>query len=422
MKPKPIVPFNFIWLLPIWLSVSVFPLQLLSQTTVDSLTVEQLLDSDSFLVSTKVDTLQSLVIQSSQYQLFTIKNDQRVAAVKALPIDSLRISQKVNDTLFSYLKIDEKIPVNSDLRNQSAVLQNKISVIPIEIDVPKIEINQLSELHIRQKQFFDSKPDILSIPEIKHQIDSLSIESLGGKIEEFAINNVEELRELGNMHEAANSARVNVQTISWDKSKISSTKNIAKVIGENVEAVQSGMKKMQDIKNKYSKVNLMNPNGPVLKEISKKPSRPWQFSLNFNSQFKDGYSLQLAPTIGYRLYEKWVGGIGISYQLQIIDKDNAIKIATKHEFSHRTFSQYNFYRNFLVHVEYEVPYNQNLDIEGSSWYELKAQKSKGWLGLAIQYKVYKKIKGQTQVLYDIMPRDYTKPSDSRWRIRINLVY
>jgi hypothetical protein len=249
-------------------------------------------------------------------------------------------------------------------------------------------------------------------------LDSFSIDSAERLIENFTKINIEEFQELNGYDSQVKAAQNQIP--QWDKSKVNSTEQMAGLLSENLEVINTGLQKMSEFKSKYSKLNLLNPNAPVMQEIEKRPEKPWQFSLNFSSQIQNGLSIQFAPTISYKILEKWIGGVAISYQNSITKKDSLISISPKHQLSHRVFNQVNFFKNFFIHLEHELPYQKNLDREQSEWYKLNPKQHKAWTGLAIQYNLYKNIKGQTQILYNII-----KPvsvQESRWTIRVNLLF
>jgi hypothetical protein len=422
--------FKLIWLVVFSLSLEVLPQNLFSQSKIDSLDIYPIAKDSLSNVSLGFDSLSLDINQFSEKQGVKIKFDERIDSIYAVDGQRTFEHNKLTDTITSGLKLEKVLAKRSDLESRLSSKDIKTPFHDQNIDVPKINIDEILDLNKIENEalneykgkFSSLKSEIEPGLDFKQEIDSLSIESIEEKAGTIAKNNIEELKELDKMQGEANKARSQFKDIKWDKSKIKSSKNIAKALSDNVEAVQKGMDKMKDFKGKYSKVNLLNPNGPVLEEINKKPTKPWQFSLNFSSQFRNGLSLQLAPTVGYRLHEKWTGGVGISYQFKVFDQDSTFAFEPQQEFSHRIFNQINFYRNFFLHLEHELPYKQQYKYKEGPWHKLEAQKPRGWLGLALQYKLYKDIKGQTQILYNIIKPDGRNVSDNRWTIRVNLIF
>lgn len=77
---------------------------------------------------------------------------------------------------------------------------------------------------------------------------------------------------------------------------------------------------------------------------------------------------------------------------------------------------------FSLHLEHELPYKKPAENKEGSWYNLAPQKSRAWVGLALQYGLYKDIKGQTQILYNLIEPDFSNAPENRWTIRINLIF
>ncbi len=430
MIPKPVHILKLIWLVAFSLSLLLFPKVSLSQTGIDSLEVYSSTKDSLSNVSLGIDSLSFESNQVSDLQNIKSEFDHKIDSIYAIDGSSIARHNKITDSLTSRIKLEKVLPKRPKIDSKILSENFETPINDKNIDVPKVKLDEILDLNkIEIEAFKDYKGKITSLKSefepglnLKQEIDSFNIETIEEKVGTLAKNNIAELKELDKMQGEANKARSQVKDIKWDKSKIKSSKNIAKALSDNVEAVQKGMDKMKDFKGKYSKVNLMNPNGPVLEEISKKPTKPWQFSLNFSSQFRNGLSLQLAPTVGYRLHEKWTGGVGISYQFKVFDQDSTFAFEPQQQFSHRVFNQINFYRNFFLHLEHELPYRQQYKNKEGPWHKLEAQKPRGWLGLALQYKLYKDIKGQTQILYNIIKPDGMDVSESRWTVRVNLIF
>jgi len=414
LKPKPSKKNIFVRTFLFWILVFINSSYLFSQVKTDSLTIYTLVEDSLNSHTSKIDSLELSIKQLSSKQEVRSGFNEKIDSTINHEVEKLDVSNKIADTIISHINLNRISPKIPDLGSKIKSIDLNKSNSFQSFDVPKIQLLNLGDNSLKTLQ----EQPISSKLKTKHKLDSLSFKEIEKEGEELAKNNIKELQELDKMEGSANTARSQVENLKWDKSKIKSSKNVAKVLSKNVDAIQTGMDKMKDFKGKYSKVNLMNPNGPVLKEISKKPVKPWQFSLNFSSQIQNGLTIQMSPAIGYKVYEKLIGGIGLSYQNKIIYSGQSIAFSEDQEFSHRVFSQYNFYRNFFLHVEHELPYKQRVEYKESSWYNLDAQKSKGWLGMALQYKVYKNIKGQTQILYNIIKPDTF--AENRWTIRVNL--
>jgi len=428
LKPKSTHNTNFFWLLLFLLLVFIHPLKLVGQEKAGSLSIQTISEDSLSLHSGQIDSIYLPLKQISNTDIVTHEINEKIDSAFNPDVEKWGRSSKVTNPVINHSNLKKVLPnaPNLGLKTESKGVK---LIKDQRISIPKRQLNQVLDLNrvnldilpSRLKEYTNLKSDIVSSLRIDQPVDSLNLKSIESKVEDLAKDNVGELQELDKMEKTANNARFRVKEIKWDKSKINSSKNVAKVLSENVEAVQTGMKKMNDFKSKYSKVNLMNPNGPVLNKIDKKPVEPWQFSLNFSSQFQNGFAIQLAPTIGYKILEKWIGGIGFSYQNKIVDVDSSFSISPRHQFSHRVFNQYNFFRNYFIHIEHELPYRQRNRKEDSYWNGLVPQKPRFWTGLAIQYDIYKSLKGQTQILYNLIRPSGREVGSSRWAIRFNLI-
>ncbi|GAA5035325.1 hypothetical protein GCM10011506_28010 [Marivirga lumbricoides] len=258
--------------------------------------------------------------------------------------------------------------------------------------------------------------------QVKAQLDSGNYEALEKKSEALLVEHVDEFKELNDLQAEGDlgSELGSGKSVEWDPSKVAASRQIAEKLGGHADKIQSALKGMEGMKQKYSKVNLMNPNGPVLTELDKRPVDRWQFGLGLEAKWMNGLLLKTAPLVAYKFTNKWSVGLSGTADILVYHKDS-LAAKFNREISYRVFSQYKFYKNIFAHMEFEQPYATKSEELRKDWYDLNPLQPKGWLGMGIEYKIYKKLKGQTQVLYNIVPPDYTKPSETRWGVRVNLI-
>jgi hypothetical protein len=99
--------------------------------------------------------------------------------------------------------------------------------------------------------------------------------------------------------------------------------------------------------------------------VRRKPEEPKQnwmerFTLggNFGLSFGNPTSVNIAPLIGYRFTDKFIGGGGITYMYSRIKYTNGLKLESN-IYGGRGFARYTLIENLAAHVEYEalnVPY------------------------------------------------------------------
>jgi len=91
---------------------------------------------------------------------------------------------------------------------------------------------------------------------------------------------------------------------------------------------------------------------------------------NFGFNFGDVIMIDMSPMIGYRTTEKWVNGIGMTYQYF---EDRRFKPSFKTSIlGGRAFSRYMVYRNIFAHGEYELlkfnVFSKDLEQNPSDWF------------------------------------------------------
>lgn len=133
-----------------------------------------------------------------------------------------------------------------------------------------------------------------------------------------------------------------------------------------------------------------------------------RLELGTNMQF--GKSNNYVPSgadiglsIGYKLNDKSVIGVGGSYKMGIGD---IRKIAITHQgIGVRSFIDYKLKKQFFITGGFEMNHNaQFKNIEVLSSYD--AWQRSGLVGLSKKYKISKKVKGNMQILYDFLSREH----------------
>ncbi len=91
---------------------------------------------------------------------------------------------------------------------------------------------------------------------------------------------------------------------------------------------------------------------------------------NFGLNFGDITMVDISPMIGYRTTNKWVNGVGLTYQYY---EDRRFRPSFKTSiFGGRAFSRHMVYKSVFVHGEYELlkfnVLSRNLEQNPSHWY------------------------------------------------------
>jgi hypothetical protein len=90
------------------------------------------------------------------------------------------------------------------------------------------------------------------------------------------------------------------------------------------------------------------------------------YGAGFGLQFGDITYIQLAPSIGYKLTDQWIAGVGLRY---IYLNDRLFKYESN-VYGGSVFTQYHFLENFLTHAEVEV-----LNLDAYSTIEKRYQRT-----------------------------------------------
>jgi hypothetical protein len=396
-----------------------------------SFTLKAQIKNDSTIVSDLVSA------SDSSKRFINTTNDsissviERVNAAKHTVNDSLNQIKNIVAKKSGIESINNKlIPFQKIAPQTNTMLPDNI-MKGSNLEIPSFQAPAISKVNLGIKDKFKgqipAKRKWLRVPlgrvkSIKQAIDTGNYEIVEKIAEEKIAEEFEELNTLQSAKSDLPMADIDkLQEIDWDPQKLADSKKVSELMAKNADKLQGAFNQVDQLKKKYSKVNLLNANGPVMEPISNKPVKRWVYGLGFQGNWQNQLNLSVAPIIGYRINKKWTAGVSGVMQLSINVKDS-FSIQSKQDFAYRIYSQYVFYKNIFVHAEFEQPYGVKSEELRKNWYDVNRKQARGWLGLGIEYKIYKKLKGQTQVLYNIVPPDYTKPFESRWGIRVNLIY
>ncbi len=254
---------------------------------------------------------------------------------------------------------------------------------------------------------------------IKQAIDTGNYESVEKFTEQKIAEQFTELNQLQSGKNDLPTADIaKLQEIEWDPQKINASQKVSELLAQNADKIEGAFAKVDKLKKKYSKVNLLNSDGPVLEPIESTPLKRWVYGLGLQGAWQNQLNLSIAPVLGYKINKKWTAGISGVMNLSINVKDS-FAIYSNKEFAFRIYSQYEFYKNIFVHAEFEQPYKLIEKIRESAKERLIPQNPKGWVGLGLNYKIYKSLRGQTQLLYNMIASEQTI-MDSRWSVRVVL--
>jgi hypothetical protein len=187
------------------------------------------------------------------------------------------------------------------------------------------------------------------------------------------------------------------------------------------ESFESGKEQIDKLKKKYAYV----PDSKDMKSATKRNSlsgvpgkKRIVFGGNFHLDIGDPLFLDFNPILGYRINRKWTAGIGgtIRFRLSYSDStDFQYRVPTT---GLRSFGEYQFFKSFLAHAEYEVLAD---DVFASEPQEKIRQATQSInIGLGSTFGIYKGLKGKVLLLYNI-PLDGETKYHSPWVVRFGFL-
>lgn len=205
--------------------------------------------------------------------------------------------------------------------------------------------------------------------------------------------------------------------------------NVKQVLQENVQKAQSQLNEIKSKVSGYSAGSLGSPGDAQslpLSRFNDEKGKPFlkrlQVGFNIQSQRAAYYfpvTTDLGISVGYRLNEKFIIGIGSSYKLGLGKAWN--KLSLSHEgIGFRAFSDWQLKGGFLATGGYELNYRAAFNsIEVLKNYS--AWQPAGLVGVGRQINLKKKMKCTTKLLWDFLSyRQYPKTPAFTWRIEYTL--
>lgn len=240
----------------------------------------------------------------------------------------------------------------------------------------------------------------------------------------YAKNNVKAFKDTKEALQPAEKQKQQMQSILGkykappepSKAQQKAAKLAANAVKAHSKAVSKAITRVTEMKRSYKEVNLLDPNGPVKVPLDKKPKNRWAYGLGFQLHTTSDIQLELAPFVGYKWNKHWLTGIGGTYSFTLKERDT-VQWNSQQAMGYRFFTQYKFYQQFFAHLEWAQQYRSPVASTEKNWYQVRAENPKMWIGAGWQYTVYKHIKAQTQVLYNVLTPEPLS-GESRWAVRV----
>jgi hypothetical protein len=198
--------------------------------------------------------------------------------------------------------------------------------------------------------------------------------------------------------------------------------NGQKVFAQQVNAAQQGLLQLKErlaSNGESADINIpgFKPNSQTTKAFGKR------LEYGFNIQFSKTNSLlpsvaDVAASIGYKLNDKSISGIGVSYKLGIASHQGIA--ITSQGIGLRTFVDYKIKGQFYGNAGYEINYNSAFkSIEALKNYS--AWQKSCLAGMSKKYKITKKVKGEIKLLYDFLAYSHL-PSSAPFLFRVGYTF
>lgn len=196
------------------------------------------------------------------------------------------------------------------------------------------------------------------------------------------------------------------------------------MISQQLQQAQGELAKLKD---KFSELGV-SPGGdmnmPEFKPNRQKTKsflKRLEFGSNFQAQKANSYfpvTTDFAGTVGYKINDKSVAGIGLSGRVGWGQGWKHIKV-TGQGVGMRLFVDWKVKGNFWLTAGAEMNYNKS--VESLEVFKNYSTWSKSALaGVSRKYKIGKKLKGNMQVLYDFLHQYQTPPTPAFvWRVGYN---
>jgi hypothetical protein len=187
----------------------------------------------------------------------------------------------------------------------------------------------------------------------------------------------------------------------------------------------SAMEKMSKYKQKYSSVSSLKDikDAKHHNEMKGKPLRERLVpALTLQFQSWEDLMLDINPSVGYKFTSHFIAGIGWNHRIAFNIPQTQFNEEAK-VYGLRTYGEYTFKKGFGFRLDIEsmnTPAKQNN-------LSTDPPPSRDWvwgalIGIKQKYPIYKKLKGNSQLMYNIFDKDHRSPYLDRVNFRIGLEF
>ncbi|MEO9802266.1 MAG: hypothetical protein ABJF04_03415 [Reichenbachiella sp.] len=281
--------------------------------------------------------------------------------------------------------------------------------------------NQITGYHRELKDFKDSLKTVEDDKEKREYLVILKKQELSGKYGK-ALNEraKKEAQSRAKIDFPTNNPELEKVLQYQDLAKEAIKPNQSKAKGVNYfegkeEVLAKAMNQSNELKQKYSKVVNSNDLSTATKRKSLEGTSFWGrlvFGGTFQIHIDKQSSIDLNPELAYRINKKWDVGVGGNYRVNAAVEDLLGTIQDQKIYGYRIFTEYQLYKSFFGHVEFESLAARPTDVDGASveW------NNSLLAGIERRFKLGDSVEAQISLLYNFMHKSnplYTSP----WNIR-----
>lgn len=194
------------------------------------------------------------------------------------------------------------------------------------------------------------------------------------------------------------------------------------------QVLMGAMEKMSKLKQKYNSVSSLKDikDEKPRNELAGKQLRE-RLVPALTLQFQSWYDLMLDinPSVGYKLNSHMVVGLGWNQRIAFNIPDRAFnRYSNVHGI--RSYTEYNLKKGFGLRVDLEC---MNTPLKRKNLTATDSPPQRDWVwsamvGIKQKYPIYKKLKGNAQLMYNLFDKDHRSPYTDRvnWRIGLEFTF
>lgn len=195
--------------------------------------------------------------------------------------------------------------------------------------------------------------------------------------------------------------------------------NAGSMVQQNLQQAKGELDKLKDKLQKEG--NVADLDMPNFKPNTQKTKTFWKrLEYGANLQNQKGSSIlpntsDIALTVGYKLNDKSVIGIGTSYKLGLGSGLDNIRLSSE-GISLRSYIDYKIKNSWYASGGYEQQYLSRFDNLNIILHDMNAWQQRALIGLTKKYSISKKFKGNMQLLYDVLYQQNTNTKPLVFRL------